>query len=105
MLRRDWPPTAYSALLIWPSEQLRTASISTAKTLPLSITACLSFSSMAGAVNGLYCPIFNGCARRRLDQTLRSRLRCGLFSTDREDPPARDNGILSANSALSTSEP
>jgi hypothetical protein len=84
---------------------LRMASISTAKTLPLSITACLSFSSMAGTVNGLYCPIINDCARRRLDQTLRSRWRSGLFSADREDPPARDNGILSANSALSMSEP
>jgi len=60
---------------------------------------------MAGAVNDLYWPIINDCARRRLDQTLRSRLRNGLFSADIEDPPARENGILSANSALSMSEP
>src|SRR5436190_2685004 len=40
MLRRYWPPTSNSALLICPSEQTRTASISTWKTLPLAITAC-----------------------------------------------------------------
>ena len=38
-------------MLIWPSEQQRTASISTANTLPSSITVCLSFSSIAGAVD------------------------------------------------------
>jgi hypothetical protein len=60
---------------------------------------------MAGTVNVLYCPISNNCVPRRLDHTLRSRLRNGLFSADREDPTARVNGILSANPALSTSEP
>jgi hypothetical protein len=60
---------------------------------------------MAGAVDDFYCPIFNDCARRRLDQTLRSQLRNGLFSAGREEPPARDNGILSANPALPVSEP
>lgn len=38
MLRRYCPPTSNSALVIWPSEHTRTASISTANTLPLAIT-------------------------------------------------------------------
>ena len=38
MLRRYCPPTSNSALVIWPSEQTRTVFISSAKTLPLSIT-------------------------------------------------------------------
>lgn len=37
--RRYCPPTRYRAFEICPSEQWRTASIITAKTLPLSITA------------------------------------------------------------------
>jgi hypothetical protein len=40
MLRRYWPPTSNSALVIWPSEQQRTASISTSNTFLFSITAC-----------------------------------------------------------------
>ena len=40
MLRRYCPPTSNSAFVICPSEQPRTASISTANTLPFSITAC-----------------------------------------------------------------
>jgi len=40
MLRRYCPPTSNRALVICPRLQQRTASISTAKTLPLSITAC-----------------------------------------------------------------
>ena len=40
MLRRYCPPTSNSAFVIWPSEQQRTASISTSKTLALAITAC-----------------------------------------------------------------
>ena len=49
MLRRYCPPTRYSAFEICPSEQWRTASIITAKTLPLSITAWRSFASEASA--------------------------------------------------------
>ncbi len=49
MLRRYWPPTSNSALVIWPSEQMRTASISTSKTLSPLAAACLRRSSMAGA--------------------------------------------------------
>ena len=40
MLRRYWPPTSNSAVVICPSEQTRTACISTSKTLALAITAC-----------------------------------------------------------------
>src|SRR5437867_7650588 len=48
MLRRYWPPTSNRAWVICPSEQTRTASISTAKTFSLRITAWRSRSSMAG---------------------------------------------------------
>ena len=41
MLRRYWPPTSNSASVIWPSEQTRTASISTSNTLPLAMTVSL----------------------------------------------------------------
>jgi hypothetical protein len=40
MLRRYCPPTSNSAFVICPSEQQRTASISTSNTLRFSITAC-----------------------------------------------------------------
>jgi hypothetical protein len=40
ILRRYCPPTSNSALVICPSEQTRTASISTSNTFLLSITAC-----------------------------------------------------------------
>jgi len=40
MLRRYCPPTSNSAFVICPSEQQRTASISTSNTLRLSMTAC-----------------------------------------------------------------
>ena len=49
MLRRYWPPTSNNAFVICPSEQTRTASISTSNTLPLSITVRLSFASISGA--------------------------------------------------------
>lgn len=39
MFRRYWPPTSNKVSLIWPSEQTRTASISTSKTFSLRITA------------------------------------------------------------------
>ena len=48
MLRRYCPPTSNSASVIWPSEQQRTASISTSKTLSLAITACCRRLSIAG---------------------------------------------------------
>jgi N-acetylglucosamine-6-sulfatase len=38
--RRYWPPTSNRACVICPSEQTRTASISTSKTFLLSMTAC-----------------------------------------------------------------
>ena len=40
ILRRYCPPTSNSAFVICPSEQTRTASISTSNTLRFSITAC-----------------------------------------------------------------
>ncbi len=49
MERLYWPPTSNKALVIWPSEQHRTASISTSKTLPFSITACCRRASSSGA--------------------------------------------------------
>jgi hypothetical protein len=49
MLRRYWPPTSNRALVICPREHTRTASISTSKTLRLSIAASCSRLSMAGA--------------------------------------------------------
>src|SRR5437588_6486120 len=49
MLRRYWPPTSNSACVICPSEHTRTASISTAKTFSLRITAWRSLSSISGA--------------------------------------------------------
>ena len=49
MLRRYCPPTSNSALVICPSEQTRTVSHQLANTLPLSITACFSLASAAGA--------------------------------------------------------
>ena len=49
MLRRYWPPTSNSASVIWPSEQTRTASISTSNTLPLAMTVSFSRCSIAGA--------------------------------------------------------
>ena len=48
ILRRYCPPTSNSALVICPSEQTRTASISTSNTLRFSITACCRRLSMAG---------------------------------------------------------
>ena len=42
IFRRYCPPTSNSAFVICPSEQTRTASISTSNTLRLSITACCS---------------------------------------------------------------
>ena len=47
-LRRYWPPTSKNASVIWPSEQQRTASISTAKTLSPASAACRSRASAAG---------------------------------------------------------
>ena len=41
MLRRYCPPTSNNAWVKWPSEQTRTASISTANTFSSLITACL----------------------------------------------------------------
>lgn len=49
MLRRYCPPTSNSAFVICPRLHTRTASISTANTLPLSMTACCRRFSMAGA--------------------------------------------------------
>jgi hypothetical protein len=49
ILRRYCPPTSKRAWVIWPSEQQRTASISTSNTLPFSITACLRRASCTGA--------------------------------------------------------
>ena len=49
MLRRYWPPTSYSAVVICPSEQYFTASTSTANTLPFSMTVCCSLASHCGA--------------------------------------------------------
>ena len=49
MLRRYCPPTSNSASVIWPSEQQRTASISTSNTFWLSITACFRRCSCSGA--------------------------------------------------------
>src|SRR5262245_28454137 len=49
MLRRYCPPTSNNADVIWPSEQQRTAAISTANTLRSSITACCKRLSIAGA--------------------------------------------------------
>ena len=49
MLRRYWPPTSNRASVICPSEQTRTASISTPKTLPFVAAAVLRRSSMTGA--------------------------------------------------------
>jgi hypothetical protein len=49
MLRRYSPPTSNSVFVICPSEQTRTVFISSAKTLPFSITLRLSFSSAFGA--------------------------------------------------------
>eukprot|EP01031_Cornospumella_fuschlensis_P047284 gene47284-57916_t len=46
MLRRYCPPTSNSALVICPSEQTRTASISTSNTLRISNTACCRRLSM-----------------------------------------------------------
>ena len=48
MLLRYCPPTSNSALVICPSEHTRTVFISSANTLPSSITVCLSFASAAG---------------------------------------------------------
>jgi hypothetical protein len=53
MLLRYSPPTSNSALVICPSEHTRTVFISSAKTLPSSITVRLSFSSAFGAVFAL----------------------------------------------------
>ena len=47
MLRRYCPPTSYKAFEICPSEQQRTASIITANTFWLSITACFSLARQA----------------------------------------------------------
>lgn len=47
MLRRYCPPTSNNALLICPSEQMRTASTSTSKTLPSAITVCFRRCSIA----------------------------------------------------------
>ena len=47
ILRRYCPPTSNSALVICPSEQQRTASISTSNTLALAITACCSLAVIA----------------------------------------------------------
>src|SRR5450830_1915131 len=44
-----WPPTSNKALVIWPREQQRTASISTSNTFLLSITAFCRRFSIAGA--------------------------------------------------------
>jgi len=55
MLRRYCPPTRYRAFEICPSEQCRTASIITAKTLPLSITAWRSLARQASASPALRC--------------------------------------------------
>jgi len=49
MFRRYCPPTSNSVSLIWPSEQTRTASIRTANTFSLRITAWRRRSRMAGA--------------------------------------------------------
>ena len=55
MLRRYWPPTSNSALVICPSEHTRTVFISSAKTLPFSITTCFSCASAAGASPACRC--------------------------------------------------
>ena len=49
ILRRYCPPTSNSALVICPSEQTRTASISTPNTFLFSITACCNRLSCVGA--------------------------------------------------------
>jgi hypothetical protein len=47
ILRLSCPSTSNSAFVICPSEQTRTASISTSNTLPLSITACSKLDAHA----------------------------------------------------------
>jgi hypothetical protein len=49
MFRRYWPPASNKVSLIWPNEQQRTASISTANTFSLRITAWRSLSRNFGA--------------------------------------------------------
>ena len=56
ILRRYCPPTSNSAFVICPSEQTRTASISTSKTFLFSITAWWRRLNFAGP--SLACKVF-----------------------------------------------
>ncbi len=51
IFRRYCPPTSNSALVIWPSEQTRTASIRRANTFSLAMAACCSSASAFGAAS------------------------------------------------------
>src|SRR6185312_14718302 len=55
MFLRYRPPTSKSARVIWPSEQTRTASISTSNTFASRITASRRRSSIAGASEAWRC--------------------------------------------------
>src|SRR5262245_40104072 len=65
MLRRYCPPTSNSACVICPSEQTRTASISTSNTFRFSITACCSRFSIAGEAPAF--PPWNSARRLSCD--------------------------------------
>ena len=85
MLRRYWPPTSNSACVICPSEQTRTASISTANTFSFSITACRRRSSIGADCGGV--------ARVEIAQALQLRLLLVLGGADQLELLRRRIGV------------